>query len=274
MHAGLAMLVTLIVWRLRPLWAPVAMLYTLAMAVALVYLGEHYVVDVLAGWGTAAAGFALVWLAEVGLAPIRRAALPLAQRVPWCMRRRRAAPHVPQWATATRGALYPGVPLVLLLIVMAGPLGYRPSARLIAALPPPRACAETPSPALADIAADAHSIADEVLLFVADEDNNVCYVADPESLLPAQETGRLVRIAGLYRLATDASQEWDPAVPDGALTVRQRVTVPTEAEADTGTRAYSVLVILRGLHDPDTARAAAEPIGITAAGAVRPTEGG
>jgi membrane-associated phospholipid phosphatase len=61
LHAGYALLVTLYLWRLVPRWArPLLALYPFAMAFALVYSGEHYVVDCLAGWVYAAGSFVAV----------------------------------------------------------------------------------------------------------------------------------------------------------------------------------------------------------------------
>jgi membrane-associated phospholipid phosphatase len=67
LHAGSAMLVALFLWPLvRTGWRVALVGYVLLMAVALVYTGEHYVVDVVAGWGTAgvavAVGAGLRWL--------------------------------------------------------------------------------------------------------------------------------------------------------------------------------------------------------------------
>jgi membrane-associated phospholipid phosphatase len=51
LHAGLPLLITLFFWPRVRAWARVALLaYTVAMALALVYGGEHYVADVLAGY--------------------------------------------------------------------------------------------------------------------------------------------------------------------------------------------------------------------------------
>lgn len=56
LHAGTAALVALFaVARLRSRWRWLALAYPLMMAFTLVYYGEHYVVDVLAGWVLAAA---------------------------------------------------------------------------------------------------------------------------------------------------------------------------------------------------------------------------
>ncbi len=61
LHAGYALLIALYLWRLVPRWArlPLA-LYPPAMVFALVYSGEHYIVDCLAGWVYAIATFVVV----------------------------------------------------------------------------------------------------------------------------------------------------------------------------------------------------------------------
>jgi len=51
LHAAYTLLITLFLWRSAPRWArPLLALYPLAMAFALVYTAEHYVVDILLGW--------------------------------------------------------------------------------------------------------------------------------------------------------------------------------------------------------------------------------
>jgi membrane-associated phospholipid phosphatase len=61
LHAAYAMLIALYLWRIVPRWwrIPLA-LYPPAMAFALVYSGEHYVVDCIAGWVYASAAFVVV----------------------------------------------------------------------------------------------------------------------------------------------------------------------------------------------------------------------
>jgi membrane-associated phospholipid phosphatase len=60
LHAGSAMLVALFLWPVARSWWRAALVgYVLLMAVALVYTGEHYVVDVVAGWLTAGVGVAV-----------------------------------------------------------------------------------------------------------------------------------------------------------------------------------------------------------------------
>lgn len=55
LHAGLTMLLALFMWpRVRALGRTLFMGYALTMAFTLVYTGEHYVFDILLGWGLAA----------------------------------------------------------------------------------------------------------------------------------------------------------------------------------------------------------------------------
>jgi membrane-associated phospholipid phosphatase len=64
LHAGTTLLVALFFWPLASTLGRAALLgYVLAMAAALVYTGEHYVVDVVAGWLTA--GVAVTAVAAV-----------------------------------------------------------------------------------------------------------------------------------------------------------------------------------------------------------------
>ena len=58
LHAGYSLLIVLYLWRLVPRWwRPLLALYPPAMAFSLVYTGEHYVVDCVAGWVYAVATF-------------------------------------------------------------------------------------------------------------------------------------------------------------------------------------------------------------------------
>ena len=51
LHAAYTLLITLFLWRLAPRWGRVLLAaYPWAMAFALVYTAEHYVVDILLGW--------------------------------------------------------------------------------------------------------------------------------------------------------------------------------------------------------------------------------
>jgi membrane-associated phospholipid phosphatase len=61
LHAAYALLIALYLWRLVPRWARIPLaLYPPAMAFALVYSGEHYVVDCIAGWLYAIVTFVVV----------------------------------------------------------------------------------------------------------------------------------------------------------------------------------------------------------------------
>ncbi len=61
LHAAFPFLVWLVLWRTWPRWGWSAVLYPLGMAFSVVYLGEHYVTDVLAGWLYALVAYYLVW---------------------------------------------------------------------------------------------------------------------------------------------------------------------------------------------------------------------
>jgi membrane-associated phospholipid phosphatase len=61
LHAAFALLFSLYLWRLVPRWwRPLLALYPAAMTFALVYSGEHYLVDCIAGWAYAAFAFVSV----------------------------------------------------------------------------------------------------------------------------------------------------------------------------------------------------------------------
>lgn len=62
LHAAFPVLVWLVLWRVWPRWGWAAVAYPLAMGWAIVYMGEHYVIDVYAGWLYGAGAFYLVWL--------------------------------------------------------------------------------------------------------------------------------------------------------------------------------------------------------------------
>ncbi len=62
LHSAQAMLIVACLWPLVWKWArPVLMIYPLTMTFTLVYAGEHYFVDVLAGWGLVALALTGGW---------------------------------------------------------------------------------------------------------------------------------------------------------------------------------------------------------------------
>ena len=58
-HVAAIVLIFLAVRRFGPIWALAGFLHAVAMSVAVIYLGEHYVIDVAAGWVVALAGWFL-----------------------------------------------------------------------------------------------------------------------------------------------------------------------------------------------------------------------
>ena len=58
LHMAGAVLVALLVWRAAPRFRALAVAYPLAMALTLVYTGEHYVADVVVGAALAVAAWA------------------------------------------------------------------------------------------------------------------------------------------------------------------------------------------------------------------------
>jgi membrane-associated phospholipid phosphatase len=66
LHAGYTMLICLFLWpRLDGRWRPLLVAYPIGMALSLIYLGEHYLIDILLGWAYAAATILIVnWGAE------------------------------------------------------------------------------------------------------------------------------------------------------------------------------------------------------------------
>jgi membrane-associated phospholipid phosphatase len=76
-HAAFPVLVWLVAWRIWPRWGWALVLYPLAMGFAVVYAGEHYLVDVIAGWLFASVAFSLVWRLSP-VAGLEAAAIPVA----------------------------------------------------------------------------------------------------------------------------------------------------------------------------------------------------
>ena len=65
LHGAFTAMLTIFVWPRLPNWGRVLMVfYTAAMACSLVYGGEHYVVDILAGYAYVAAVLAVAWAWE------------------------------------------------------------------------------------------------------------------------------------------------------------------------------------------------------------------
>jgi hypothetical protein len=105
LHAALPLLLALIAIDLNGRKAWLSMAYPLVGGVAWVYLGEHYVVDVIAGWLYAYAAFLLCWVWGPGL--LRRSGLAavgrtLQRRFSW----QRPLPAWPLGAAVVAVAIY------------------------------------------------------------------------------------------------------------------------------------------------------------------------
>ncbi|WP_051552169.1 phosphatase PAP2 family protein [Nocardioides sp. URHA0020] len=82
LHAGAALLVTLFLWPSVTRWWRAALgAYVVLMALTLVYTGEHYVVDVVAGWLTAGIAVAAGAATRRRSPPERSGAADLAESV-------------------------------------------------------------------------------------------------------------------------------------------------------------------------------------------------
>lgn len=80
LHMAGAVLVALVLWRALPWARPLAIAYPAAMALTLVYTGEHYVVDVVAGAALALAAWAWAPALSRRLAALRPAPVPALER--------------------------------------------------------------------------------------------------------------------------------------------------------------------------------------------------
>jgi hypothetical protein len=74
LHAAYSLLVVLIVWRMWPRLRPLAVVYAIAMQFCVVYLGEHYVSDLIAGDALALVAWWIVARSRFRAAEVRRRA--------------------------------------------------------------------------------------------------------------------------------------------------------------------------------------------------------
>ena len=81
LHAALPLLLTLILWKLNRRLALCGAVYTVLLSFFLVYHGEHYVVDIIAGWALAVLVFWLLWATPVWLSARLPAAPAVRRRV-------------------------------------------------------------------------------------------------------------------------------------------------------------------------------------------------
>jgi membrane-associated phospholipid phosphatase len=105
LHAALPMLIALVLVRLVGIRALPAVLYPLLMGFNLVYLGEHYAFDVLAGFAVALAAFTIVWILP-DLLPVRVPAWRLRPKL-----------TVPTMVRRTAGLALPALAAVSVLVI-------------------------------------------------------------------------------------------------------------------------------------------------------------
>ena len=78
-HAAFPVLVWLVAWEVWPKWGWATVLYPIGMSFTVIYLGEHYAIDCIAGWSYAAAAFSLIWQGEPLLRRLRQRREPALQ---------------------------------------------------------------------------------------------------------------------------------------------------------------------------------------------------
>lgn len=194
LHAALPLLLALVLVRLGGWRALPALLYPLAMGFNLVYLGEHYVIDVLAGFGVAVAAYLLVW-ALPDFAPLPHA------RLPW-----RSAIGVPVALRRAGDAALPLLAAASIAVIVftlrpdrpaseSGPLipGLQVQAGQPETVTPAR-CGETTSPNTAlDHLLAPH--AGQYAVYLFDLDEGTCYVLSASAILPPPPAERVFRLA-------------------------------------------------------------------------------
>jgi membrane-associated phospholipid phosphatase len=82
LHTGVTCLVMLALWRYGPLWRAIGMFYVVAMGFTLLYLGEHYLIDELAGVVLALCAWRIAALLQTIWYPNARARLAASPRYP------------------------------------------------------------------------------------------------------------------------------------------------------------------------------------------------
>ena len=82
LHAAYPFMLLLFFWSAGRRVRAALAVYTLAMAYALVYGGEHFVADILAGWALAGVAYALLVLLRRSFAPSTSATPPDSSGVP------------------------------------------------------------------------------------------------------------------------------------------------------------------------------------------------
>ncbi len=250
LHAALPMLVALVAIRLWGRRAVPALLYPFAMGYNVVYLGEHYVVDVLAGYTVAIVGFTLVWLLPEAL-PSPRVALRLpSPRVPVLARRLGDVALLAAAAAA--------------LVVIGSSLHLRPAGA------PEASVVQSPSGAVASPAAPCglaepltaavegvmDGVAEDYAVYLIDTSSAACYTLVDHPDLPPPAPDERNALAA----AATASAEPSLSVQDGDL-LAKGIGRPAPALAAAGVPADRDYLLVIRLHQVNSADAAERAAG-------------
>jgi hypothetical protein len=250
LHAALPMLIALVLVRLAGPRALPALLYPALLGLGVVYLGEHYVIDVLVGYGVALLAFGLVWVIP-GWLPARWLAWRPSLPGPSPALRHSGAILLPALAVASIAvigfSLRPnrpsdhGGPVIPGLQVQAG----RPDTVSLAACDGGQAVAPSLNQELA-------VIAERYAVYLFDLDETGCSVAAASETFPPPRGVRAAQLAERAPVELADLRRTSGLIEHYAL----RVGTPAPLLAEAGLipeHRYLALVALGGVADTDSA---------------------
>jgi len=239
-------------------WALPSVLYALLMGFNLVYLGEHYVSDVLVGYALALLSYAVIWVAPEALPAWR----PV--RLTW----RLPEPSPLAHRLGTAGLL--GLALASIALIAFTLRPNRPAnvaGPLIPGLAVQAGQPDLLAPAPCELGASPNLVADTILAGVAqryaaflfDVDEQSCYTLTAN---PGFEPPRDVRVPGLVRRApVRLAQRGND--PSGTQYFSLRVGQPAPELVQAGLspdHRYLLAVILADVPDPEAAAGAVDQL--------------
>ena len=196
LHAALPMLIALVLIYCKGRWAVLALLYPLLLGFYLVYLGEHYAVDVLVGYAFAVIAFAVVyglpWARVARALRLPRVVLP------------RPAPG-PAW-DALGHALMPALAVASIAVIVFSLRPGRPADERGPIVPglqvqagdsdhlEPLPCDAGASPSLA-AGGLLLPVAAQYAAFLFDVDDGACYVLTANTQFPPPPVDRIAALA-------------------------------------------------------------------------------
>jgi len=258
LHAALPMLVALILVRLLGVRALLAVLYPLLMGFNLVYLGEHYVFDVLAGYAVALAAFLLIWVLPDVL-PLRVPSLRFRPRFTLPVELRRTADlALPLLAAVSTVvilfSLRPNRPADVAGPVIPGLQVQAGQSDLASVVP----CEEG---AAAGVTADPRltEVAEQSITYLFDLSDESCYVLTASEAFPPPSAVSPTELA--ERAPVPLTELRRPEGTAGYYALQ--IGSPTTSLVDAGLnvdRRYLVLVWMAGVGDTVAAAAAADDV--------------